>query len=303
MRAVFLPKFLPTSLFRNFNDGAQNAPRLQTGQSMWATNGLPMNAATPWTLEEQLEQYQNVGFAHVECFIGNNEDGHRMLDAIAKTDLKWALGHRPMNPKSTVKAIQFAADNGALWAMAQPASAFHSLGEIVEIVRAGSQLADENGLPYFVETHRNNFTETIPQTLQLIEAMPNIKMTADFSHFVVVGEFYGWKAEGALERMQPIIERIAHVHGRISNGEAVQVDVGDGSGEAGTPAHFFTRLWAAIFKHWRQSAKPGDVMPFTSELGPPRYAITLPNGREFSDRWDQALVMDKLAKRAWAMSD
>ena len=291
------------SSFRNFNDGTQNPPRLQTGQSLWAMIGLPMNAATPWTLEEQLEQCQNAGFAHVECFIGDNEEGHRVLEAIGKTDLKWALGHRPMDAPSTIKAVQFAADNGALWAMAQPASAFHSLEEIVAIARAGSQLAQENGLPYFVETHRNNFTETIPQTLRLIEAMPDIKMTADFSHFVVVGEFYGWEAEGALERMRPIIERVAHVHGRISNGEAVQVDVGNGEGEEGTPAHFFTRLWAAMFKSWRQSAQPGDVMPFTSELGPPRYAITLPDGSEFSDRWKQAQVMRKLAERAWAMSD
>ena len=63
---------------------------------------------------------------------------------------------------------------------------------------------------------------------------PKLKMTADFSHFVVVGEFYGGSGESALERMQPIIERIAHVHGRISNGESVQVDVdvGDGNGDA-----------------------------------------------------------------------
>ena len=170
-------------------------------------------------------------------------------------------------------------------------------------MRAGAQIAADNGVCYFVETHRNNFTETIRQTLELIEATPEIAITADFSHFVVVGEFYGWEAEDALERMQPIIERVAHAHGRISNGEAVQVDVGDGAGEEGTPAHFFTRLWAAIFARWRRDARPGDVMPFSSELGPPRYAITLPDGREFSDRWAQGLVMTQLAARAWAMSD
>lgn len=291
------------SHFQNYSDGTRNSPRLQVGQSLWAMNKLPMNAPIEWTLEEQLERCQRAGFEHVECFIGDNDEGHRTLEAIGKTALQWALGHRPMDAQSTSKAVHFAADNGALWVMAQPASAFHSLEEIVEIVRAGCDVAAANGLPYFVETHRNNFTETIPQTLRLIEAVPDIKMTADFSHFVVVGEFYGWEAEGALERMQPIIERIAHVHGRISDGESVQVDVGDGEGNEGTPAHFFTRLWAAIFRHWRQSAQSGDVMPFTSELGPPRYAITLPDGSEFSDRWQQAQVMRKLAQRAWAMSD
>jgi hypothetical protein len=51
---------------------------------------------------------------------------------------------------------------------------------------------------------------------------------------------------------------------------------------------------------WQQDAQPGDVFPFASELGPPRYAITLPNGDEFSDRWEQSLVMKRLAEQAWA---
>ena len=291
------------SHFHNFNDGTRNPPRLQCGQSLWGMIGLPMNAPQQWTTEEQIAHCEQAEFAHVECFISDDDEGQRTLQVIDKIGLSWALGKRAMNADEICRSVQFAADNGALWTMCQPATAFHSLQEVVEIVRAGSQLAFDNAMPFFVETHRNNFTETIPQTLRLIEAVPDIKLTGDFSHFVVVGEFYGWEAEGALEQLQPIIERVAHVHGRISNGQAVQVDVGEGEGGEGTPAHFFTRLWAAMFKHWRQNAQPGDVMPFTSELGPPRYAITLPNGNEFSDRWQQAQVMRKLAQRAWAMSN
>ena len=290
-------------LFSNFNDGTQNAPRLQIGQSQWALNGLPMNASTQWTPDEKFARCKAAGFEHIECWIEDDENGAQVIELLGQHNLGYALGHRPMNVEATRKKIEFAAKTGAKWLMCQPATAFHSLDEVVQIVRAGSQMAADNGVHYFVETHRNNFTETIPQTLRLIEAVPEIAITADFSHFVVVGEFYGWEAEGALERMQPIIERVAHTHGRISNGEAVQVDVGDGDGAQGTPAHFFTRLWAAIFERFRRDAKPGDVMPFTSELGPPRYAITLPDGSEFSDRWQQSLVMKKLAERAWAMSN
>ena len=74
------------------------------------------------------------------------------------------------------------------------------------------------------------------------------------------------------------------------------MDVGDGSGPA---AQFFVELWATAMRHWRAGAGPGDVFPFASELGPPRYAITLPDGREFSDRWEQSLVMKRLAEQAW----
>jgi sugar phosphate isomerase/epimerase len=150
-----------------------------------------------------------------------------------------------------------------------------------------------------VETHRNNFTETISQTLQLIEAVPEIKITADFSHFVVCGEFYGGEGEGFLEKVAPIIERVAHVHGRISNGEQVQVDVGDGQS---APARFFVQIWENIFQSWCKNAQAGDILPFSPELGPPRYAIVTPDGEEISDRWAQSLVMRELALEAWQNS-
>jgi len=57
------------------------------------------------------------------------------------------------------------------------------------LVREGRKIANDHGIPLFVETHRNNFTETLPQTLQLIDAVSDIRLTADLSHFVVVGEF------------------------------------------------------------------------------------------------------------------
>ncbi len=126
--------------------------------------------------------------------------------------------------------------------------------------------------------------------------MPDIRFTADLSHFVVVGEFYGWEEEHTVERLAPVLERTSHMHGRISNGEQVQVDVGDGSGQT---AQFFVQLWSEAMHHWLRGAGPGDVFPFASELGPPRYAITLPDGREFSDRWEQSLVMKRLAEQAW----
>src|SRR5208283_170623 len=129
--------------------------------------------------------------------------------------------------------------------------------------------------------------ESLNQALHLIDFYPEIRFTGDLSHFVVVGEFYGLEYEQAIDRMMPVLERTSHLHGRISNGEAVQVDVGDGSGPT---AQFFVEMWATAMRAWRAGANPGDVFPFASELGPPRYAITLPDGKEFSDRWLQSLV-------------
>ncbi len=289
--------------FSLFSDGTTAAPRLQLGQSLWAMERLPMNAAEEWTLEAKIGRISAAGFKHIECWISGDETGRHIAARVRESGLQLVCCHRPMNVHDTLQAVETAAEFGAQFVMCQPATAYHTLSEVASIVTAGAEKAAEARLPYFVETHRNNFTETIPQTLELIAAVPDILITADFSHFVVVGEFYGWANEGAVEKMRPIIERVGHVHGRISNGEQVQVDVGDGSDlSEGTPAGLFFQLWRECFASWKRRALPGDVMPFTSELGPPRYAITTPDGREFSDRWQQALVLREIAQKAWDAS-
>lgn len=284
--------------FSNYNDGSQNAPRLQIGTALWSLINLPMNGVTEWTLDEKFARVKAAGFEHVECWLEDSNEAE-VSQALKTCDLKLILGHRPFNVEDTRSTVERAKRLGAEFLFMQPATAFTSLDEVVKIVREGHRIASDNGLACFVETHRNNYTETLPQILQLIEAVPEVRFTADLSHLVLVGEFYHSDVENALEKMRPILERTAHAHARICNGEQVQVDVGDGSDES---AQFFVSLWAQAMKNWLQSAQTGDVFPFASELGPPRYAITLPDGREFSDRWEQSLVMKKLAEQAWEMA-
>lgn len=282
--------------FTRYNDGSTAAPRLRVQHSLWSLRKLPMNAAAEWTLAEKCHHVKAAGFEAIECWLSDADEAEHKA-ALDAAGLGLILGHRPFKIDDVKASVARALRLGADFIFAQPADAFTPLDTVAPLCREGRKIANDAGLAFFVETHRNNYTENLPQTLQLIEAVPDIRFTADLSHFVVVGEFYGWKEEGAIDRMRPVLERTSHMHGRISNGEQVQVDVGDGTGDT---AQFFVRLWATAMRAWQQGARPGDVFPFASELGPPRYAITLPNGEEFSDRWEQSLVMKRLAEEAWA---
>lgn len=286
--------FMATT-YTHYNDGTNHPPRLRTHQALWGLIGLPMNTTPEWTLDEKFRRVKASGFEAVECWL-IDENEKDVTEALQRHNLRLVMGHRPFQLQDVRQTIERAARLKADFVFCQPADAFTPVEDVARLVRDGRAMANDHGLPFFVEVHRNNFTENIPQTRQLIELVPDIRFTADLSHFVVVGEFYGWEGEGAAERMSPILERTSHLHGRISNGEAVQVDVGDGSGPT---AQFFVSLWATAMKNWLRDAGPGDVFPFASELGPPRYAITLPDGSEFSDRWEQGLVMKRLAEQAW----
>ncbi len=278
-----------------YNDGSDSAPRLRVQHSLWSLRSLPMNGATEWTLDEKFARVREAGFEAVECWLTDADEAEHRA-ALDRHGLRLILGHRPFTLDDVRKTVERTLRLKADFIFAQPADAFTPASVVAELCREGRKMANDAGIAFFVEIHRNNYTENLPQIKELIELVPDIRFTADLSHLVVCGEFYGWKDERAVDRMIPVLERTSHMHGRISNGEAVQVDVRDGSGDT---AQFFVRLWATAMYHWLQGAQPGDVLPFASELGPPRYAITTPDGREFSDRWEQSLVMKRLAEQAW----
>lgn len=285
--------------FARYNDGSSHPPRLQVQHSLWSLGKLPMNAAQEWTLAEKFARVKAAGFEGVECWL-NDETERQHRDALDAEGLRLTLGHHPHTLEDVRQTVARALRLGADFIFAQPLHPYVPIREAADFCREARKIANDQGVVFFVETHRNNIPESLNQALQLIEEWPDARFTADLSHFVVVGEFYGWEDERAIERMMPVLERTSHAHGRISNGEAVQVDVGDGSGM--TP-QFFVEIWAAAMRCWLREAGPGDIFPFASELGPPRYAITLPDGREFSDRWEQSLVMKRLAEQAWAKAN
>jgi sugar phosphate isomerase/epimerase len=281
--------------FDRYNDGSSNPPRLQVQHSLWSLIGLPMNSPHEWTLDEKFSRVKAAGFEGVECWL-SDDDELRHREALDRQGLRLTLGHHPHTLEDVRATVARAKRLNADFIFGQPLHPYFPLPEAVSFFKTARKIANDEGLCFFVETHRNNIPESLNQALQLIDLYPEVRFTGDLSHFVVVGEFYGLEYEHAIERMMPVLSRVSHLHGRISNGEAVQVHVGDGSDPT---AQFFVQIWAAAMQEWRNNALPGDVFPFASELGPPRYAITTPDGKEFSDRWEQSLVMKRLAEQAW----
>jgi hypothetical protein len=282
-------------VIQRYNDGSGDPPRLRLSHSLWGLSRLPLDGKE-WSLSEKCRRVKEAGFEALECWL-TDENEREVRDALEAADLRLALGHHPFTLEDTRKTVERARRLDADYIFGQPADAFTPDEQAFALVRDGRKLASDAGVPYFIESHRNTITETLPATYRLIEGVPDVRFTADLSHYFVVGEFYGWPEERLPERLGPILERTSSIHGRVSNGEAVQVDVGDGSGRAAQTAK---EMWRLAMVAFLRDARPGDVMPFTPELGPPSYAITLPDGREFSDRWEQSLVLTRLAQEAWA---
>jgi hypothetical protein len=116
--------------------------------------------------------------------------------------------------------------------------------------------------------------------MELLDALPTLKLTADFSHWCCVHETL---LEDQPQRVQRAIARARHIHARVGHAEAPQVP--DPRVELWKPAReAHLRWWQAIAA---ARAAAGDAaLTVCPEFGPPPYLVTLPDsGAPIVDLW------------------
>jgi hypothetical protein len=171
--------------------------------------------------------------------------------------------------------------------------------EAAELIDAVLQASERYRIPLFVETHRATIFQDIWRTMQFLRRFPELRFNGDFSHWYTGLELVYGGFETKLAYMEPLLERVRFIHGRIGDPGCIQVDVGDGSGQSSYLLHFRT-LWVEVFRRFRLLAASSDHILFVPELLSPRiyYGRTV-NGQEISDRWSQSLVLCKIARECY----
>ncbi|MEM6663724.1 MAG: sugar phosphate isomerase/epimerase [Pseudomonadota bacterium] len=172
-----------------------------------------------------------------------------------------------------------------------------TLARMIPIARTWIDMAADEGVPIQFETHRNCMTNDLYTTLELIEAVPEMRLCADLSHYVVDREFWFPISDYDDALIQRILKRSDSFQGRVATREQIQVSIA-------FPQHRkwydqFAVWWEDGFRDWR-ARNPGGTCNFLCELGPPEYAITGPDGREISNRWDEALLIRDRVQRIWS---
>ncbi len=285
------------SHFRNVvNDGSNRPPRLRMQYNAWALTNLP-RGGEKWTVDQQLDQVRQAGFTGFEATAGNEAEADELAGKLQQRGLEIGFAAFATTPDDLKQPIQLALRMKAQYLTAQVnGPLMMSVAEIADTLVQMHNRVTEAGLPFFVETHRGRVTQDLQRTVQLLARAPQLRLTGDFSHYVVAGDYGGvWPAE-VIDAFGLIASRCGNWHGRIGNGQQVQNDIGDGGGAM---ARQFVALWRDGFAAWLKEARPGDVLPFCCELGPPPYSIVDLDGGEISDRWGQSLVVKRLAEDAW----
>jgi hypothetical protein len=161
--------------------------------------------------------------------------------------------------------------------------------------------ADDIGMPLLFETHRDGLLNDMYFTLQLMDLVPEMRLCADLSHFVVDRELRAPVPERDQAYIESILDRSDCFQGRIATREQVQVPID-------FPQHqqwvdIFKGWWKYGMRQWREHNADDATLVFLCELGPPPYAITDGDQKELSDRWQESLQIRDWVMEIWGELD
>ena len=172
-----------------------------------------------------------------------------------------------------------------------------SVDGMIPVIRTWIEMADRIGMPVQFETHRNCITNDLFSTLCLIDAIPEMRLCADLSHFVVDREFKLPMSRDEMNMISRILERADSFQGRVASRQQIQLQLD-------FPQHqkwveLFKLWWREGLQSWLERNSDGDCL-FLCELGPPEYAMTDSNGVEMSNRWEEALLIKSWIEVMWS---
>ena len=170
-----------------------------------------------------------------------------------------------------------------------------SVDGMIPVIRQWMDMADQIGVPIQFESHRNCITNDLYSTLCLLDAIPEMRMCADLSHYVVDREFWFPMSDRDMGLISRILQRSDSFQGRVASRQQIQLQLDFVQHQKWV--ELFKGWWREGLEDWR-TRNEGDCI-FLCELGPPEYAMTGPDGREMSNRWQEALQIKSWVHQIW----
>lgn len=245
------------------------------------------------SLEVLLKRIREAGYDGVEMGVPEEKEGRRRLrsllddNALELVAQQWTAGATAEeHAASFEQQYRRALEMEPLLVNSHTGKDYYSTEENVLIMRKAQELEEDGKVLITHETHRGRATFSVGATLALFHALPELRLTADFSHWCCVHESF---LENQAAAMDSAIGHSRHIHARVGHPEGPQVS------DPGLPE------WAeALESHlawWQKIAdrRNSEGVPYLTicpEFGPPGYMMTIPFTRQpVADLWQINLFM------------
>lgn len=249
--------------------------------------------------DESFSMIADAGFAGVclDPAISEIENTRKLKPLFEKHQLKCMMNIFPNELDELRPLLELANDMDASLVNIIGGIMPVAVDDAVPVVHRWLNDANDFDMPVLFETHRDSLLNDLFYTLQLIERVPEMRLCADLSHFVVDRELRLPLRPADRKYFETILDRSDCFQGRVATREQIQIQID-------FPQH---SMWVGLFRAWwkygmqRWRERNGDdaVLVFLCELGPPGYAITDASGNELSDRWLEAATIRAWAETIW----
>ena len=272
--------------------------RLQVFQALWAMDKLVSPEAST---AQKFDRVREAGFDGMAIDLGalSFSEAEATAPHFARTGLLGGLTAFPKSVEDLRPALRLAHRIGAPYVVVIGQEMPVEVAEMIPVIAGWLKIAEQEGMPIQFETHRNCITNDLFTTVQLLDAVPAMRLAADLSHYVVDREMPCPPPAPLAALITKILERSESFQGRVAARGQIQL-----------PLEFPQNAkWVQLFRDWWREGFTAwygrhltDTAPlvFLSELGPPDYALTGADGRELSDRWAEALLLSRWAREIWS---
>jgi hypothetical protein len=273
------------------------ANRLLVYQALWAMDRL---AAPEASVAEKFDRVREAGFDGMAIDLGalTLQQAEATVPHFARTGLAGGLTAFPASVEALRPALLLAHRIGAPFVVVIGQEMPIGLADMVPVIEGWLRLAEREAMPIQFETHRNCITNDLFTTVQLLDAVPQMRLAADLSHYVVDREMPCPPPPLLQNLITQVLERSDSFQGRVAARGQIQIAL-DFPQNAKWVA-LFREWWRQGFGSWLARHEEADeALVFLCELGPPDYAITDAHGRELSDRWAEAALLAQWAREIW----
>ncbi|MEI7523624.1 MAG: TIM barrel protein [Mariniphaga sp.] len=170
---------------------------------------------------------------------------------------------------------------------------YFQLSDQLRVIDAAEEFSIRNKITIAHETHRGRIGFSPYNAWELFKQRPQMKITADFSHWTCVTESY---LENTTEIVDEAILRTKHVHARVGYTQGPQIP--DPRLEAWQePVDFFLSLWKRIVEN--QKLQKAEFLTMTTEFGPPPYMwIRTEDNSPVASQWEINVFMKDLIRKS-----
>jgi sugar phosphate isomerase/epimerase len=264
--------------------------RLRCYMNIQALDGLPQ-AADP------LRAIRAAGYEGVQS---SHPIAHALRDEALRLGLGVCGSGRVNAPAQAAALAKEARDAGLECVTLHVGWGMEDDDAAAALIAAVLDASAKYGIPLYPETHRATIFQDPWRTLGFLGRFPSLEFNGDFSHWYTGTEMVYGGFENKLAFIRPVLDRIGFIHGRIGNPGCMQVDIGDGSSEGRPYVAHFRALWTEAFAGFIARRPATDAICFAPELlAPLIYYARVFEGGEESDRWEQSLVLVRIARECF----